>query len=116
MDKKSVWITVLASLGLVVLSSFLFAASFPNLIFKNGLPFLAWFAYIPILTLIYKNGFLSCAGWGAVYGYAAYGLYNYWLSVFHPLAGIIVGVIFLIYLAIVFTLLKLADALFPKRS
>jgi apolipoprotein N-acyltransferase len=116
MEKKSIRIIVFINLGLVVLSSFLFAASFPNLLFKNGLPFLAWFAYIPVLALIRKTGFPSCAGWGAIYGYAAYSLYNYWLSVFHPLAGIIVGVIFLFYLALVFILLKLADAFFTKRS
>jgi apolipoprotein N-acyltransferase len=116
MEKKSIWINVFTNLGLVVLSSFLFAASFPSLLYKNGLPLLAWFAYIPVLTLVRKNGFPSCAGWGAIYGYAAYGLYNYWLSVFHPLAGIIVGAIFLIYLAVLFILLKLADALFQKRS
>jgi len=108
--------TVLIHLGLVALASVLFAGSFPNLLFENGLPFLAWFAYIPVFALIRKNNLLACAGWGALYGYAAYGLFNYWLTVFHPLAGIIVGSIYLVYLAVLFVLLKLADILFPRRG
>ncbi|MEW6566500.1 MAG: apolipoprotein N-acyltransferase, partial [Spirochaetota bacterium] len=53
--------------------------------------------------------------WGALYGYAAYGLFNYWLSVFHPLAGLIVGIIYLTYFAILFPFLKLAEKLFPQK-
>ena len=94
----------------------LFAGSFPNLVFKNGLSFLAWFAYIPILVLIGKNNLLACAGWGAIYGFTAYSLFNYWLGTFHPLAGTIVYSIYLVYMAAVFLLLKLADVLYPSRS
>jgi apolipoprotein N-acyltransferase len=54
--------------------------------------------------------------WGALYGYAAYGLFNYWLSVFHPLAGLIVDLIYLVFLALLFFFLKLADILFPRRG
>jgi apolipoprotein N-acyltransferase len=108
--------SVLIHSGLVTLAALLFAGSFPNLLFKNGLPFLAWFAYIPILVLIRKNGFIACAGWGAVYGCAAYAFFNYWLGAFHPLAGTIVYSIYLVYMVAVFLLLKLADVLYPGRS
>ncbi|MDR2941053.1 MAG: apolipoprotein N-acyltransferase [Treponema sp.] len=101
---------------LVLTAAVLFALSFPNLIFKNGLSFLAWVAYIPVLVLISKNSFLSCAALGAVYGVLAYGLFNYWLGSFHPLAGTIVYCIYLFYMAVVFTLLKLASVLFPKKA
>jgi apolipoprotein N-acyltransferase len=114
---KTGWVkTTLIHLGLVVFAAVLFAASFPNKIIENGLPFLVWFAYIPILVVISKNNLLACAGWGAVYGFAAYGLFNYWLGTFHPLAGTIVYSIYMIYLAIVFTLFKLASMFFPKHS
>jgi apolipoprotein N-acyltransferase len=43
-------------------------------------------------------------------------LFNYWLSVFHPLAGLIVGIIYLFYFAVLFPLLKLALILFPRRG
>jgi len=101
---------------LVLSAAVLFALSFPNLLFENGLPFLAWFAYIPILVLIHNNSFLACAGLGAVYGVIAYSLFNYWLGAFHPLAGTIVYCIYLGYMVIVFSLLKLASVLFPKKA
>ena len=111
------WITkILIHFGLVVLASVLFAASFPNIIFINGLPFLAWFAYIPVLVVISRYGIAACAGWGAVYGLAAYSLFNYWLGTFHPIAGTVVYSIYMIYLAAVFVFLKLAIILFPKRG
>jgi len=103
-------------LGLVVLASVLFAASFPNIIFIKGLPFLAWFAYIPILIVISKYGISACAGWGAFYGFTAYFLFNYWLGTFHPMAGTIVYSIYLVYMAAVFALLKTACVFFPNRG
>ncbi|MDR0302081.1 MAG: apolipoprotein N-acyltransferase, partial [Treponema sp.] len=116
-NSKKNWIkSILIQLLLVLAAAILFALSFPNLLFKNGLSFLAWFAYIPILVLIRKNSLLSCAGWGAVYGVLAYSLFNYWLGAFHPLAGTIVYGIYLIYMAVVFTLLKLAIIFFPKKG
>jgi len=106
----------LIQLGLIFSASILFAASFPNIVFINGLPFLAWFAYIPILIIISKNNLLACAGFGAIYGIIAYGLFNYWLGKFHPLAGTIVYSIYLVYLSFVFVFLKLACILFPRRG
>jgi len=116
MEKNNSAKPLLIHLGLVALAALLFAGSFPSLLFKNGLPFLAWFAYIPVLVLIRKNGFASCAGWGAVYGLASYWLFNYWLGAFHPLAGTIVYSIYIVYMIAVFLLLKLADVLFPKKA
>jgi apolipoprotein N-acyltransferase len=117
METKNNWIkNILIQLGFIFLASILFAASFPNIVFINGLPFLAWFAYIPILVIISKNNLLACAGFGAIYGLFAYSLFNYWLGKFHPLAGTIVYSIYLVYLCIVFVFLKLACILFPKRG
>jgi apolipoprotein N-acyltransferase len=117
MEKKKNRIkTALIHLGFIVLASMLFAASFPNLVFENGLPFLAWFAYIPALIVIRKNGFIACAVFGAIYGYTAYTFFNYWLSAFNPLSGIIVCGIYSVFLLTVFIMLKLADVFFPGRS
>jgi apolipoprotein N-acyltransferase len=101
---------------LVLAAALLFAASFPNLLSARGFPFLAWIAFVPVFCLIRKVSLPSSVFWGALYGYAAYGLFNYWLSVFHPLAGIIVDSIYMVYLAVLFPLLKLALILFPKRG
>jgi apolipoprotein N-acyltransferase len=116
MKEKALILRIVNHLGLVILSSFLFALSFPNPLVENGLPLLAWLAYIPILVVIHKNNIVPCIGWGAVYGYTAFSLFNYWLSVFHPLAGLIVGSIYMIYLAFVFILFKLAEKYFPKNG
>lgn len=96
-------------------SALLFTAAFPNSLFKEGLPLLAFVAYIPIFILIQEISLPVSVLWGALYGYLSYALFNYWLSVFHPLAGIVVGVIYLTYFAILFPLLKLSEYLFPKK-
>ena len=106
----------LVNLAALIIASLLFAASFPNLVFAYGLPLLAWFAFVPVFWVVRRAGFLHCVFWGALYGYASYGLFNYWLSVFHPLAGLIVGSIYLVYMALLFPLLRLASLVFPRRG
>jgi apolipoprotein N-acyltransferase len=107
---------LLINFGLIVLGVLFFAAAFPSLLVEKGLPFFAWFAYVPVFVLIRRVSLRASVFWGALYGYAAYGLFNYWLSVFHPLAGLIVGLIYLVYLAVLFFFLKLADLIFPRRA
>ena len=102
------------NLAVLFLGVFLFAGSHPNIPFPLGLPLLAWFSYIPVFWVIRRSGFAASFFYGAIYGYASYGVFNYWLSVFHPLAGIIVNTIYLVYLALLFPLLKLAGTLYPK--
>ncbi|MCL2411810.1 MAG: apolipoprotein N-acyltransferase [Treponema sp.] len=113
---KSLIVSLLTRLGLIVLAAVLFAISFPNPIFARGLSFFAWVAFIPILVVINKSRLFTSALWGAVYGFIAYSLFNYWLSNFNPLAGTIVYTIYSIYLAVVFVLLKLAVIFFPKHG
>jgi apolipoprotein N-acyltransferase len=94
----------------------LFAGAFPNPVNVNGFSFLAWAAYIPLFWVIRRVSLRASVFWGALYGYGAYGLFNYWLSIFHPLAGLIVGSVYLVYLALLFPLLKAALLLFPRRG
>ena len=107
---------LLKQTGALLLASFLFALAFPNPLFDKGVPLLAWFAYIPVFWLISQVGLGASIIWGGLYGFIAYGLFNYWLTLFHPLAGLIVGVLYLGYFAILFPLLKLADILFPRKG
>jgi len=104
------------NLGLTLLSALLFAGSFPNLLIENGIPFLAWIAYAPIFVLLQRVSLGASVFWGALYGYAAYSLFNYWLTTFHPLAGLIVNSVYLVYNAALFFFLRLALVLFPKRG
>jgi apolipoprotein N-acyltransferase len=82
----------------------------------KGVPVLAWVAYIPVFILIRRVSFPASVFWGALYGYVSFSVFNYWLSVFHPIAGLVVCSIYLVYMALLFPLLKLALILFPKRG
>jgi apolipoprotein N-acyltransferase len=103
------------NLGLIILAVLLFSGAFPNSLIEHGIPFLAWIAYVPIFVLLRRVSLPASVFWGALYGYAAYGLFNYWLSAFHPLAGIIVNSIYLVFNAALFFFLRLAITLFPRR-
>jgi apolipoprotein N-acyltransferase len=103
------------NIGLTILAVLLFAGSFPNLLIEHGIPFLAWVAYVPIFILLRRVNLAASVFWGALYGYAAYGLFNYWLSAFHPLAGLIVNSIYLAFNAALFFFLRFAITLFPRR-
>jgi apolipoprotein N-acyltransferase len=117
MKTKNSWIkNIIIQLGLTIAAGILFTLSFPNPLFENGIPFIAWFAYIPILILIQRNSILQCVGWGAIYGCLTYFLFNYWLLTFHSVAGAVVYSIYLVYLSVVFLFLKLADLLYPKKA
>jgi len=98
------------------LSALLFSAAFPNPIFHNGLPFLAWFAFAPVFWAVNRSGWISLVPFGAFYGYLSYSIYNYWLAAFHPLAGLVVGFLAVSWFVVLFPALKLADVLFPKRG
>jgi len=104
------------NLGLTALSVLLFAGAFPNLLFENGLPFLAWIAYAPVFILLRRVSLGASVFWGCLHGYASYTLFNYWLAAFHPLAGLIIGCMFFVYNAVLFFFLRLALILFPKRA
>jgi apolipoprotein N-acyltransferase len=106
----------LTGLAATALSSLLFAASHPNPLVPGGLPFLAWIAYGPVFWLLYRVSLGASAFWGALYGYSASALFNYWLGDFHPLAGLIVNTLSLGYFLLLFPLLKTAILLFPRRA
>jgi apolipoprotein N-acyltransferase len=105
-----------SSLGAVALGALLFAASFPNPLFQEGLPLLAWIAYTPVFWVIRRASLSASVFWGALYAYGSYCLFNYWLGFFHPLAGFLVYTLYMVYMAALFPLLKLALLLFPRRG
>jgi apolipoprotein N-acyltransferase len=103
------------NLGLAVLGMVLFTLSFPNLLVEKGLPLLAWLAWVPVFLLVGRVSLPASIFWGAFYGYGAYSLFNYWMGAFHPMAGLIINTIYVVYLGLTFPLLKLAQILFPRR-
>jgi apolipoprotein N-acyltransferase len=101
--------------GLLVAAVAFFAISHPNALFPKGVAAAGWIAYIPVFLLVRRCSLPASVLWGAVYGYTAYNLFGYWLSVFHPLAGVIVGTLELFWFAALFFLLKLLSR-FPRYA
>ncbi len=99
---------------LLLLSSVLFALAFPNVLSKWGFSPLAFIAIVPVFIVVHTSNWKFIVPYGAFYGYITYGIFNYWLTTFHPLAIIIVPTIYATYFLMLFPVLKLADKLFPK--
>ena len=106
--------TTLVSVGLVLLSALLFALAHPNPLNQWGFWPLAFVALTPLFVALRGVGFLRSLLFGALYGFASYALYNYWLATFHPLALIIVPIVYAAYFLVLFPLLRLADRWFPR--
>lgn len=109
--KKYPWLTELI---LLVSGSLLFALSFPSFMYRWGFAFLAWFALIPIFILINRVGFLKSMLYGALYGYFAYSLLNFWLAKFNPTSFVVVPLIYGIYFIFWFPVFKWADWAFSR--
>ena len=103
-------------IALLGFSALLFALSFPSFISMWGFGPLAFVAFLPIPFVLRRNGYGASALLGLLYGYGSYALFNFWLAKFHPLAHVIVPVIYGAYFLLVFPLLKAADDLFPNRG
>jgi apolipoprotein N-acyltransferase len=106
--------TTTGDIGLLLLSAVLFALAHPSLVTRWGVGPVAFVALAPLFLVLRRAGWLRVVLYGVLYGYASYALYNYWLATFHPLAIIIVPVVYMGYLLLLFLLLKLADQLFPR--
>ena len=57
----------LVNLAALAIAAFLFAASFPNLVFANGLPLLAWIAFVPVFWVARRAAFAASIFLGAFY-------------------------------------------------
>ncbi|MFP4619148.1 MAG: apolipoprotein N-acyltransferase [Spirochaetaceae bacterium] len=104
----------LLQIGLLVGGSVLFALSFPGIVSDKGFFPLAFISLIPVFVLVHRSSWKLIPLYGVAYGFLSYALFNYWLTTFHPMAILIVPVIYAFYFLIAFPALKLADTLFPK--
>jgi apolipoprotein N-acyltransferase len=101
---------------LIIFAAILFTLSHPNIIFSSGLPFLAWVMYIPALIVIKNASLRSCIFYGGLYGCLSFTLFTYWINAYHPLAGLTVSLLYLVYFSILFPLLKTAILLFKRNG
>jgi len=105
--------SLLIKFGLVAVGAVLFSFSFPSLVSKWGWFPLAYVALVPVFVLVHRSTWPEIAFFGFFYGFATYALHNYWLTGFHPLALLMVPLIYAVYFTFFFPLLKLADTLMP---
>ena len=101
---------------LLGLACILFWLSNPNIIFNDGLGFLAFFNWLPVLFAVKKSNIKNAFLWGGLYGAVAYGSYGYWLNSFHPLGLIIVCIGYFFICALLFTVLKYASLISTKNG
>lgn len=94
----------------------LFAAAFPNVIVRFGFYPAAFVALLPVAAAIHRMRWWATPLYGALYGFVAYALFNYWLATFHPLAIFIVPVIYAAYFFVLFPVLWVADRLFGRTA
>lgn len=115
-QRRSLSRKVFGELGLLSLSSMLFALAFPSFLSDKGWWPLAFIALAPAVPVLRSCSWKLSPLYGAFYGFFSYALFNYWLTTFHPLAIFIVPVIYAVYYALLFPLLKFFDNLFPRYS
>ena len=104
-NRFGVWLKkATVELLLLLLSSLLFALAFPSFLSKWGLAPIAFISIIPVFIVIHTSSWKSIVPYGAFYGFITYGIFNFWLSTFHPLAIIIVPTIYATYFVFLFPL------------
>ena len=111
-----VYKSIFPKIFLLIVSAALFWLSRPNVFFENGLAFLAWFSYLPVLYLIKRSHLGESILFGALDGVISYGLFGYWLQSFHPLGLIIACTGYLFICAFLFFVLKWADLVCIKNG
>jgi apolipoprotein N-acyltransferase len=109
---RSFWVEAAAIAG----GALFFAASFPNPLVPEGLPFFAWFAYAPVFLVLRRTGLGPSVLWGALYGWLSYSLFAPWLGSFHPWAGMGVSLFQLFCMALLFPVLRAALFFYPRRG
>ena len=99
---------------LLLLGALLFALGFPNFIADWGFAPFAWISLIPVVILVRRLPWWASPIWGAVYGYATYALFNFWLATFNPVSFVLVPTIYAGWFFMVFPLLTLVDRAFSR--
>lgn len=112
--KKRTLLSLPFEIFLTIISAFLYALAFPSFIDNNGFPPFAFFSLIPMIYALNKTKWKYSPFLGFIFGVSFLGIFNYWLSTFHPLAILIGPIAKGLQLMIFFPLLK-AFYKFPKK-
>lgn len=109
---KSYLIELAVLIGTAVLYSF----AFPGFLSVEGYGFVAFFALIPLFSVIRHTSWKAIIPYGFLYGFTFYTCFNYWLTTFHPLAILIVPIIKGGEMMMLFPALKAASSLSRRFS
>ena len=107
---------VLVDLGLLLISSLLFALSFPSFLSDQGWFPLGFICLVPLFAVARRASWPAVPFYGLFFGYVSYALFNFWLGKFHPLTLVVVPPIYAAYFLVTLPALKLADTLFPRHA
>ena len=110
------WAGAVFEIAALTISAALFALAFPSPVSTWGLYPLGFVALAPLFWVIGRAPWSRIVVYGVLYGFGSYALFNYWLATFHALALLFVPTIHLIYLAVLFPLLKLVTDRFPRHA
>ncbi|TVQ24114.1 MAG: apolipoprotein N-acyltransferase [Spirochaetaceae bacterium] len=105
---------MLVQLLLVATGAIVFSLAFPSFVSKWGWAPLAYVALIPVAVVVHRARWPEVFAFGFLYGLTTYIIHNYWLGGFHPLAVLLVPLIYATYFLMLFPMLKLADTLMPR--
>lgn len=103
-------------LVLLTFSAFIFTLSFPSFVSDTGWGFLSFVSLVPAIFVANGTTLRRSPFYGMYYGFVAYMLHNYWLGNFHPLAILIVPLIYAAYFTALFPLLSVAHRAFPRTG
>ena len=117
MQTETSWLPrTVQELLLLLLSALAFGLSFPNILSDYGWFPLGFIALIPLFVVIHRCSWPAAPLYGLLYGFVAYGFFNFWLAKFHPLTIFIVPPIYSAYFLLVFPILKAIDTWFPRLA
>lgn len=103
-------------LVILAVSAFVYAMAFPSFLVTDGIGFLAFFAWIPVLWTINRAKWRTVWFYGLFYGFVFYLILNYWLKTFHPLAILIAPVLESFQYVVLFLVLKWCHGVGEKRG
>ena len=108
--------TFLQNLGLLVIGVLCFALAHPTDLCNSGLPFLSYFAFIPIFLLTQRTSWKTVWLYGFVYGTLCYCVFVSWLATFNPASMPVIAGMYGLYLMVAFPLMKAVSVFFPKHK
>jgi apolipoprotein N-acyltransferase len=98
----------------LLVSALIYSFAFPGFLSVKGFGVVAFFALIPLFTVIRQTSWKAIPFYGFLFGFSFYTLFNYWLTTFHPLAILLVPIIKGGEMVMLFPVLKAADRWFKR--